>query len=148
MHKKPQIPAEILALSTMTLATAGPDGQAHAAAVFFAAEPGLSLYFFSEDHTQHIEDIRENPQAAISIYPQCDDWQDIRGLQMRGAVRPLEQGEEWDAGWELYSKKFPFVVHLKMIVQKNTLYIFTPNWLRLVDNRRGFGYKKEWTIRP
>ena len=138
MRKTPPIPAELLALSTMTLATAGLDRQPHAAAVFFAAGPDLSLYFFSEDHSQHAQDLREKPRAATSIYPQCDDWREIRGLQMRGSVRRLDPGAAWETGWELYIKKFPFVANLKAIVQKNSMH----------DNRRGFGYKKEWNLRP
>jgi uncharacterized protein YhbP (UPF0306 family) len=148
MRETLPIPAELLALSTMTLATAGPDSQPHAAAVFFAAGPDLGLYFFSEAHSQHAQDLRENPQAAISIYPQCNDWREIRGLQMRGPAHPLDPGAAWDTGWELYTQKFPFVNALKMIVQKNSLYVFSPEWIRLVDNRRGFGHKKEWTFRP
>jgi len=32
------------------------------------------------------------------------------------------------------------------IVQRNALYVFSPTWVRLVDNRRGFGFKQEWDL--
>jgi uncharacterized protein YhbP (UPF0306 family) len=53
---------------------------------------------------------------------------------------------EWDHAWELYVAKFPFVMELKAIVERNTLYAFIPSWVRQVDNRRGFGFKQEWSL--
>ncbi len=142
--------ADLLALSTLTVATTSADGQPHAAPVYFAAvidsDAGsrLRLYFFSEPDSQHGRDAATNPRAAAALYPLCYDWQDIRGLQMRGSVQAVEPGEEWEQAWEQYQSKFPFVSSLKEIVARNTLYVFVPNWVRLVDNRRGFGTKQEW----
>ena len=143
---------DLLALSTLTLATCGPDGEPHAAAVYFAASLSLApgelpqLYFFSHPDSQHSRDILANPRAAAACYPECYDWEDIRGLQMRGHVRQLAPGPEWEAAWACYLAKFPFVSGLKDVVAQNALYVFTPQWLRLVDNRRGFGFKQEWTF--
>ena len=72
--------------------------------------------------------------------------QDIRGLQMNGNVIRLEHGQEWDAAWQVYQGKFPFVAGMKDIVARNNLYIFHPAWVRLVDNRQGFGFKQEWRL--
>jgi uncharacterized protein YhbP (UPF0306 family) len=149
--------AELLALSTMTLATCNPGGQPHAAPVYFAAlrelhpqgaQP-LRLIFFSEAHSQHGQDFAGRDtagqvNAAGAIYPECTGWQEIRGLQLRGRVRRVQPGEEWDLAWQAYRQKFPFAEDLLEIVQRNALYVLTPSWLRLVDNRAGFGYKKEW----
>lgn len=141
---------EFLALSTMTLSTASPDGKPHAAPVYFAApslmnvNPIPVLYFFSDPRSQHGQHLDANPRAAVAIYPPCFDWQDIRGLQMGGLAAPVEAGEEWNTAWGLYKTKFPFVAGLKAIVARNRLYAFTPGWIRLVDNRRGFGFKQEW----
>jgi len=35
---------------------------------------------------------------------------------------------------------------LEEMVARNALYVFQPRWIRLVDNRRGFGFKQEWTL--
>ena len=143
---------DLLALSTLTLATCGLDGEPHAAAVYFAANlplaPGIApqLYFFSDPDSQHSQDVSANPQAAATCYPECQGWQDIRGLQMRGRVRLVAPGAEWEAAWACYTAKFPFVNTLKAIVARNALYAFIPHWLRLVDNRWGFGFKQEWTF--
>jgi uncharacterized protein YhbP (UPF0306 family) len=145
---------ELLAVSAMTLATASPVGEPHAAAVYFAARlPGqdeetlaaLRLYFFSSPHSLHSQHLAANPHAAAAIYPACEGWQDIRGLQLRGVVRIVPPGVEWDEAWAIYSARFPFVSQLKAIVAQNSLYVFIPAWLRLVDNRRGFGFKREWS---
>lgn len=136
---------ELLALSTMTLATAALNGEPHAAAVYFVAE-GLQLYFFSADDSQHSRDLQENPLAAVAIYPEVWEWQAIRGLQMRGRVDLVSQGEEWQRAWEAYRSKFPFVQHLKAVVARNQLYRFQPSWLRWIDNRLGLGHKQEWHL--
>jgi uncharacterized protein YhbP (UPF0306 family) len=137
---------ELLDLSTMTLSTTDPTGEPYAAPVYFAADEALRLYFFSDAGSRHSEDTQRDRRAAAAIYPQCRDWQEIRGLQMRGEVRAVEHGPEWDAAWEIYEAKFPFVIELRAVVALNTLYVFEPHWVRLVDNRQGFGFKEEWII--
>lgn len=140
------IVSDLLALSTLTLATSNVDGIPHAAPVYFVADDDYHLYFFSDVSSQHSLDLTHDPRAAAAIYPECHDWQDIRGLQLRGEVRPVPLGMEWDHAWELYVAKFPFVMELKAIVERNTLYAFIPSWVRQVDNRRGFGFKQEWSL--
>jgi len=130
----------------MTLATTGAEGEAHAAAVYFAAGDDLTLYFFSAADSQHSQDLKFHPQAAVAIYPEVSGWQAIRGLQLRGKVAVVPSGAEWQAAWAIYAGKFPFVKALKSIVADNELYAFTPRWLRLVDNRGGFGFKQEWEL--
>lgn len=143
---------ELLALSTLTLATSGPDGELHAAPVYFAAKMPIvsgeaaQFYFFSDPDSQHSRDVFTRPKAAAAIYPVCQDWQDIRGLQMRGQVRMVSPGTEWEAAWKCYLAKFPFVKALKVVVARNGLYVFTAHWIRLVDNRQGFGFKQEWSF--
>lgn len=154
--------ADLLVPSTLTLATCGPDGEPHAAPVYFAAgelPPGeeaqvdpaalkraLHLYFFSDPHSQHSQDVSGNPRAAVAFYPESESWQEIRGIQMRGEVQAVQPGAQWDLAWKYYRARFPFVTELEAIVARNTLYVFIPDWIRLIDNRKGFGYKEEWTL--
>lgn len=144
---------ELLGVSTMTLATVGSSGEPHAAMVYFVAPihmdvnfPSISMYYFSNQNSQHSYDLQEIPQAAATIYPLCRDWQDIRGLQLRGRVRCVPRDAEWDVAWRFYALKFPFAKDLKTIVAQNEMYVFEPGWVRLIDNRRGFGFKQEWFI--
>jgi hypothetical protein len=137
---------EFLCLSVMTLATAGLNGEPHAADVYFAADDAMNLYFFSDPLSQHSLDIARNPRAAATIHPDCSDWKEIRGLQLRGRVKAVDEPDEWKRAWGLYSEKFPFVLELASAVSQNQLFVFESEWIRLVDNRKCFGYKREWDL--
>jgi uncharacterized protein YhbP (UPF0306 family) len=137
---------EVWSLPAMTLATVSADGMPHAAPVYFAAdEARQNLYFFSAAASQHSQDLLANTRAAAAIHPLVEGWQEIRGLQLRGAVRPIAPGEEWERAWSCYLVKFPFAGDLKEMVAQNTLYTLQPDWVRWIDNRHGFGHKEEWT---
>ena len=130
----------------LTLATTGADGEPHAAAVYFAPDASReNLYFFSASSSQHSQDLETNPRAAAAIHPPVADWRQINGLQLRGTAVPVAAGDEWELGWQIYQAKFPFIRDLKTIVEQNILYTFRPTWFRRIDNRRGFGFKEEWT---
>lgn len=144
----PQDPVvtELLAQEQLSLATCGDGGEPHCATLYFAAGSDLRLYFFSHAESQHACDLAMDPRAAVSISAVAQAWQDIHGLQLRGEARPVAGGAEAKHAWDLYRAKFPFVAELEAEVRRNTLYVFSPRWMRLVDNRRGFGYKMEWTL--
>ena len=134
-------------ISTMTLATADLQGNPHAASVYFVPvdiEKRWYLYFFSDEHSQHSCHIGQNPKTAAAIYPECQGWRDIKGLQLRGETHLVESKTEWDSAWRHYQGKFRFVRSMKTVVAQNRLYVFVPNWIRLLDNSQGFGYNKEW----
>ena len=140
-----KIPADLLALPLVTLATVGPDGAPHAASVYFAADEAHRLYFFSSAASQHGCDLAANPAAAVTLSPVVEDWREIYGLQMRGEARPVPAGPEWERAFQGYLARFPFSASLKEEIARNILYVFTPRCLRLVDNSCGFGFKEEWT---
>lgn len=137
----------LLQTAALTLATVGAGGRPHAAPVYFAPDERLRLYFFSSPDSQHSLDLRDDPRAAAALYPATDTWQDIRGLQLRGEVRAVPSGPEWEAAWAHYAGKFPFVRELEEAVLQTQMYVFIPEWVRLVDNRQGFGFKREWALR-
>jgi uncharacterized protein YhbP (UPF0306 family) len=130
----------------MTLATTDPQGHPHAASVYFVQGKELQLYFFSDTKSQHSQHIAQNPEVAAAIYPECQGWRDIHGLQLRGEARLVDSAQEWDSAWAQYQVKFPFVRALKAVVAQNQLYVFIPSWIRLVDNSQGFGFEKEWNL--
>lgn len=137
---------ELFALSTMTLATSDLDGQPHAAPVYFAGDEANNLYFFSALHSRHAHDLEKRPAAAGALYPLNGDWRTLQGLQMHGTAVRLVPREQWDLGWQIYLAKFPFVRKLPPVLAQNQLFCFQIEWLRLIDNRRRFGYKKEWHL--
>jgi uncharacterized protein YhbP (UPF0306 family) len=133
-------------VSTMTLSTTDLEGNPHAAPVYFVHDKDWRLYFFSDESSHHCQNFVKNHRAAAAIYPHCDGWQDIKGLQLHGEVFLVESTEVWEHAWEQYQHKFPFVRSLKAVVAQNKMYVFIPGWIRLVDNSQGFGFKKEWNL--
>jgi len=139
------LPADVLAVATMTLATVDEDGMPHAADVYFAAndEEFPTLYFFSQASARHIKNLADHPKAAVTIHPGVAHWQEIHGIQMRGVVEQVTEPVEREAGTQLYMAKFSFTSALKPLFKVNILYGFRPDWIRMIDNRRGFGFKEE-----
>jgi uncharacterized protein YhbP (UPF0306 family) len=135
---------ELLNLTTMTIATVGIGCEPHSAAVYFACDDQLNMYFFSDSKSQHAQDTANEVLAAVTVHPDRNRWQDIHGLQMRGAITVVQSQTKWQEAWKLYLVKFPFAADLEQLVAINQLYVFNPQWIRLVDNRRGFGFKQEW----
>jgi uncharacterized protein YhbP (UPF0306 family) len=142
---------EILAAaSTMTLATTDGAGAVHATPVYYAvvcldAAPAFWKFcFFSNQSSLHVHQMESSPLVAAAIYPESWLWQDIRGLQLRGWVAAIDADDEWELAWQAYCLRFPFVVEMKSIVSQNTFYYLKLEWMRLLDNRQGFGFKQEW----
>jgi len=127
----------------MTIASIGAEGQAMAACVYFAFTPDLHFFFLSSARTQHAQNLRRDPRAAVSLSPGGTGWQDLRGVQMRGIVT-LSQGDEVQRGRTVYFSRFPFARALERVEPDMGLHCFRPDWVKLIDNRLGFGHKEEW----
>jgi uncharacterized protein YhbP (UPF0306 family) len=119
----------------------------HAADVYFACDEQLFLYFFSDPDSQHSRDMERDPRAAATIHAERENWELILGLQTRGVCSEVSSPVVWQQAWESYLEKFPFVKELEEVIKVNQLYRFTPSWIRLVDNKQGFGFKQEWQVR-
>ena len=83
-------------ISTMTLATTDLEGNPNAAPVYFVHDKNWKLYFFSDALSHHNQNLTKNQHAAAAIYPPCEGWQDIQGLQLLGEVFLVESAEVWD----------------------------------------------------
>jgi hypothetical protein len=131
--------------NALTLATLEEDGRPHATPLFFVADDRLNLYFLSEASSRHARNLTREAVAAAGLYPEVHDWREIRGLQVRGRVRLL-RGAERERAMQLYAGRFPFVAELGDAVQLSEMLRLEPSWIRLIDNRRGFAFKQEWTF--
>jgi len=141
-------------VSTLTLATSGDDSP-WAAAVFFAADKKFNLYFVSDHRTQHARDIAANGKIAATINPDCDNWNDVVGLQLRGSVSVVD-GLERAKAFALYFKKFPQIAVLSASPKGDVegtiadrlkaahFYKITPEVIRVIDNDKGFGHRVEF----
>ena len=141
--------------TTVGLATVGADGLPAAAAVFYAHDEGLQLYFLSEERTRHGLNLAANPQVAGTIQDDGQGWRAIRGLQLFGEAR-LATGDELAQAAALYARKYAFMAALLagaggpgMLagpLARARFYVLCPHWFRLVDNTVGFGYKEELAL--
>lgn len=139
--------------STITLATSA-EGRSWAAAVFYASDPDLHIYFVSDLKTRHGRDMHRDAHVTGAINHDVSTWGEVIGIQVEGRAVVLE-GEERLKALEIYLDKFPDVRRLfdrprdaneKIIadrLQRAPFWRLTPSWIRLIDSTRGFGWKWE-----
>jgi uncharacterized protein YhbP (UPF0306 family) len=139
--------------NTITLATCDA-GKPWAASLFFASDKHLNLYFVSDYRTQHARHIEECADVVATVNADCALWADVRGLQIAGTCTAVTGLDRVNA-LRHYLAKFSDVRALfeapkgddeETIARRlkaATMYRLAPNWIRLIDNRRWFGYKQE-----
>lgn len=143
--------------TTMTLATVGPAGEPQAAAVFYAADDRLDLYFLSSSSSRHSQNLLRDARIAATIYADGQAWQSIRGLQIEGAARPVEGPLALAHAARTVARRYDFLrgllgdggegpVALRGPVASSRFYVLRPAWIRLIDNSQGFAHKEEWTF--
>jgi hypothetical protein len=141
--------------TTLTLATVGDGCLPAAAAVFYAHDADLNLYFLSEERTRHGRNLTVTSRVAGTIQADGQDWRSIQGLQVRGVASiVLASGMAHAA--TVYGRKFAFVGAL--LASRESLgllagplvrarfWVLRPTWFRLVDNTVSFGYKEELSL--
>ena len=131
--------------STLVLATPSADGTPRATPVFFAADAELRLIFLSDPGSMHSRNADRDGRASVALYPEEADWRRLRGVQMEGIVGRLG-GPDAEAARGVYSRRFPFIGQLAEALAASAIYAFQPRWIRLIDNRRGFGFQQEWSL--
>ncbi|MHC3995196.1 pyridoxamine 5'-phosphate oxidase family protein [Thiomicrolovo sp. ZZH C-3] len=118
----------------LTLATSR-DGIPYATPLFYAYDDARNcLVFASSQETEHTAQMKANPSVAAGIALETDAVGKIRGLQCRGRV---VDGDAADA--RCYYARFPYAK-----VMRPTLWRLEPSWMKLTDNRLGFGKKLLW----
>lgn len=140
---------------TMTLATIGPSGEPQAAAVFYAADDQLNLYFLSGPSSRHSQNLQRGPRAAATIQADGQAWQEIWGLQIEGTAHLVAGVRETARAARVFAGRFDFLqglldergtdgpVALRGPLAGSRFYVLRPAWIRLIDNTRGFGHKEE-----
>lgn len=121
-------------------------GKPSICAVWFAVSENLTIYYVSNVRTQHGSILKSGGSVAFTVQKDDQDWRLIQGVQGMGYCAPISP-ERRDAAWQTYSRRFPFVIQpfadLAQVVSVITLWSIVPDWLRLVDNTKGFGHKEE-----
>jgi uncharacterized protein len=138
---------------TLTLATVRLEGP-WAAALFYVNDD-FDLYWLSDPHTRHSENIARTHRAAVTIQEDYRDWQMIQGIQMEGSAEQVGPLAEALHPMGLYVAKYPFLENwrnppptLARALRPARMYRFRPSRVWFVDNARGLGNRQEVPIKP
>ncbi len=130
--------------NTMTLATIGKD-RPSAAAVFYAPiKKGKSLLFVSSEKSEHIINSKKNNSCAVTIQEDGLEWNVIRGLQIKGNI--VLANEKY---WNDYFERYDYIKSdstLSKALEKVKLYELKIEWIRMIDNSKGFGNREEYEV--
>jgi len=140
--------------NTMTVATVGDAGAPQAAAVFFAADDALDLFFLSSPNSRHSINLARQPRVAASIQADNQAWQAIQGLQIEGPARLIDSVTEMAHAVRVYAGRYDFLrslldgvdggpAALRGPLASSRFYVLRPAWIRMIDNTQGFGHKEE-----
>ena len=133
---------------TAALATADADGAPHAANIQFVHTDGFELVWVSSRAARHSLDLVQRPACAMAIYAHNDNPEAIHGLQLTGTAGEL-RGDARARAVNQHGAKYTFVREtpaLQAAVEKQGVYRFEARRVRFIDNRRGFGWKREWSL--
>ena len=143
-RKQLELVAALLgAETTLSLATTGEGGQACVAPLFYIVDEELSLYWLSSGSSLHSQNLAATPCAAATVYRNIKKWKEIRGVQLRGAVCKVTDPKRRSALLKSYCERFKLGRVPRMALRLSALYSFQPDFIRYIDNARGFGSKFE-----
>ena len=122
----------------LTLATSSEKG-AYCSNCFYAYMENENLLVFTSDmETRHAQEALKNNYVAASIVLETNVVGKIQGIQLNGnMIRP--EGELLKKAKKRYLKRFPVAQ-----LMKTTIWILEPYFIKMTDNRLGFGKKLIW----
>lgn len=94
--------------------------------------------FTSDDKTKHVNDVLSNANVAGSVVLETNTVGKIQGIQFCGKME-LPEKELAKKANKAYLKRFPYAV-----LMKTSLWVLHPNYIKMTDNRLGFGKKLIW----
>lgn len=123
----------VLTLATVT------DNQPHCCTLFYVYEPDRNRFVVtSSESTWHVRQLSENSRVAGAVALESKVIGKLQGVQWRGRMtRP--QGEALASARKTYLSRFPFAALMDI-----ELWVIEPDYLKLTDNRLGFGKKLIW----
>jgi uncharacterized protein YhbP (UPF0306 family) len=122
----------------LTLATVSGD-QPWVANCFYAfREEQMSFVFTSGYETRHIQEVVLNNKVAGTVVLETGIIGKIQGIQFSGTLL-IAEGEVLEKASSSYLKRFPFAA-----LMDTTLWILSIDYLKMTDNRLGFGKKLVW----
>jgi len=122
----------------LTLSTSV-DNKPYSANCFYVYEEKENILIFtSEKNTKHIDDVMKNNYVSGTIVLETSIIGKIQGLQFNGYIFE-SKNENYKKHKNIYLKRFPFV-----ILKDTPLWYIELTFMKLTDNRLGFGKKLIW----
>jgi len=115
----------------------------YCATCYYAYQKETNTFIFTSDHdTRHIRDFVAdgNYQVAAAIALETRLIGKIRGIQITGVMHPMD-GDELAVARAAYLKRFP----IARLMPNLHLWALVPGFIKMTDNRLGFGKKLIWT---
>ena len=98
------------------------------------------LVFTSDHDTRHIDEAIENRNVSGAIALETRFIGKIRGIQFSGTLRECV-GKEYPPARKLYLHRFPYTIHY---LSGTALWELKLTYIKMTDNRMGFGKKLIW----
>jgi hypothetical protein len=124
----------------LTLATCVENNPWCANCFYVWLEDENCFVFTTDNATKHAQDAIQNQNVAGSVVLETSVVGKIRGIQFRGTMQ-IPENELASKARFAYLKKFPFA-----ILMDTKLWIVRVNYIKMTDNRLGFGKKLIWEI--
>lgn len=123
-----------------SMATIGPDDEAHISTAYFCYDEELYFYFLSDPATRHCQDVAIRPTMAMAIFRTTQQWGSVlSGLQLFGTSE-LAKGQEVDRSKRAYEMRYPaFSKYWSSLDQEarqkfpSRFYIFRPAWIKILE---------------
>jgi len=122
----------------LTLATSVDDNPWCANCFYVYLEDENCFVFTTDDDTKHAQDTEKNKNVAGSIVLETKTVGKIRGIQFRG-IMEKPSGKLKTKSKKAYLKRFPYAA-----LMKTSLWVVKLNYIKMTDNRLGFGKKLFW----
>ena len=115
------------------------DDVPHCSSLFYAYLPEQNLFAVtSAGNTWHVAQLQRNARVAAAVVLETKLVGKVQGLQVRGRMyRPC--GKELAAVKKAYMLRFPYAAAMDL-----EMWAIAPDYLKLTDNRLGFGKKMIW----
>lgn len=122
----------------LTLATST-DNIPYCANCFYVYLEDENMFVFTSDNdTKHVQDVLQNSYVGGSVVLETSIIGKIQGIQFNGKMY-LPKGDLKKKAKKTYIKRYPFAV-----LMKTQLWVVEPDFIKLTDNRLGFGKKLIW----
>jgi uncharacterized protein len=122
----------------LTLATSN-DNKPYCCTCFYHySEKENKFLITSDKDTRHIYEVLLQPFIAGAIALETSMVGKIQGVQLTGIIKELK-GEESEKAKRTYIRRFPVAAFAELV-----LWSIEPDFIKLTDNRLGFGKKIIW----